>query len=214
MAKKASLAPAPARNLANDMAAAQVLKSQLQDAFGEDVDQPLIRDMIEGETGLFEAIDAVLAQIGADMAGIDGIKAFEATLSARKDRLLRRVESLRTMLVTALDMIGERRFERPLATLTLKDVPPKLVVTDEAAIPSEFWKPQDPVLDRKGLGDALKASQRTLEAKLAELAERHAAGEIADSDLPNLRGQIASHFPPIPGAELGNGSVTVQIRFS
>jgi hypothetical protein len=44
----------------------------------------------------------------------------------------------------------------PLCTITRKAVPPKAQITDEAQIPSRFWKRADPTLDKKAILDALK----------------------------------------------------------
>jgi len=164
------------RNLSKEIAAATALKEQLRDIVGED-DTQLLADMIEGETGLLETIDAILGQIGNDASLIEGIELFEAKQSARKERLKKRTALMKAMLVNALDIIGQRKFERPIATVSLKSVAPKLVVTDEVLIPSKYFVPVDPSLDRKALADDLKDKQT------------------------------------IPGAELDNGGITIQIRF-
>jgi len=41
----------------------------------------------------------------------------------------------------------------------MKAVPQKLIVTDESQIPTRFFKPQPPKLDRKELLDALKIGE-------------------------------------------------------
>lgn len=210
-----SAAAAPARDLERDMVAAQILRRQLEECYGdEEADAQLLRDMIEGETGLFEAVDRVLGQIAFDQATIEGIKRFETTVAARKKRLEGRVETLRTLLLNALDIVGDRTMERPLATITAKPVAPSLTVTDEARIPTVYFKTKDPELDRKKLTDALKEHRNTLEQKLAELSDKIAAGEIPDVDAAAARERLIAAFPPIPGAELGNGGTALQIRFS
>lgn len=209
----AAKAPTVMRDLQKDMAAAATLKAQLKDILGEDeLDADTLKDSIEGETGLFETIDAVLAQIGEDNARIEGIEEYLKKVSGRKSRLDKRVETLRTMLAVTLEILEEKRFERPLATITLKEVAPKLVVVDEAAIPSQFYKTPEPVLSRKELSDALKLRGIALEALEVE---RKNSGMTTDNQMyrDKLQAIIAAH-PPIPGAELGNGGVTVQVRFS
>ena len=106
------------RDLAKDLAAARVLKSQLADMFGDQPDADLLSDSIEGETDLFETIDRALAQIAADEANVDGLKKLTTTLAARRSRLENRCDALRTMLLNVLDMLGERRMERPAATIS------------------------------------------------------------------------------------------------
>lgn len=207
-------AAAPARDLQRDLNAATILKQQLTEMFGEEADADLIRDSIEGETGLFEAIDAVLLQIAADAGHIDGIADATKALGARKKRLENRVEALRTILLNAMDVVGDTRMERPIATMTAKPIAAGLSVTDEAVIPTIYYSQPDPVLDRKKLLDALKSNRDTLEDKLAELSGKIAAGEISEADAGDARARLIAAFPPIPGAELGNGGTTIQIRFS
>src|SRR5215467_12622270 len=80
-----------------------------------------------------------------------------------------RVDTMRTMLAGALEIIEEKRFERPLATITLKPTPRKLLITDEWEIPERFWKRPDPELSKKDLADAIKDYEQTLQGKLDEI---------------------------------------------
>ena len=52
-----------------------------------------------------------------------------------------------------------RKLELPTATLSIKAVPAKAEITDEALLPSKFFKAQDPKLDKKAVLDALKAKE-------------------------------------------------------
>lgn len=213
MAKK-PFTPSVTRDLQKDLAAAGALKHQMKEMFGEESDVELLQGMVEGETGLFETIDAVLGQIALDQSNIDGIKKFATTIAGRKKRLEDRVENLRGMLLNALDILEETRFERPIATLTKKSLAPKLLITEEAEIPTSFWVPQDPTLDRAALAEALKARRDTLKQKLDELAERRQSEGLDEAAASELHDRIIAAFPIIPGAELDNGGATVQIRFS
>ena len=214
MTRKAAPASAP-RDLQKELAAAGALKFQLTEIFGEgETDTALLKDAIEGETQLLETVDVVLRQIAADETHIEGIKAHQKIVTGRKSRLEKRTETLRTMLASALEIMEERKLERPLAVLTLKATAPKLVITDEAAIPSRFWKTPEPELARGDLADELKAHQETLTGKLAEIAEALASGAIDADQAEDNREAVVAAFPSIPGAEFDGGGSTVQIRFS
>lgn len=202
------------RDMQKELAAAGTLKFQLAEAFGEEQDLALLRDMVEGETNLDGAIDRVLEQMAMDVANIQGLEKFESTMAARRKRLGDRVEAMRSMLLNAMDILEERRIERPVALLTLKALPPKLLVTDEAEIPTSFFKQPDPVLSKKDLTDALKDRRDTLEQKLAELRERQEAGEIDAEKATEATQRLIAAFPPIPGAELDNGGATIQVKWS
>jgi hypothetical protein len=56
-----------------------------------------------------------------------------------------------------MEEAGIDRIFEPDFTLSLRNAPPGLVLTDETLIPDWFWIPQSARLDRKGLLDTLKA---------------------------------------------------------
>lgn len=187
--------------LSKQMEAARILREQIADIAAGDVD--FIRDTIEGETKLHEQIAALVASIAEDEALADGVKALVDNLGARKRRFEGRAELKRTLVASAMEIGELKKIETPAGTVSLKPVPPKLVPTEEAEIPSQFWKAGDPTLDRKALGDALKARAAALsDAQKIEDAEERAVA-IAAAE--------AAH-PPIPGATLSNGSTTISIR--
>ena len=119
--KRRPPAPDARRDLEKELAAAEALKFQLTSVFNEgESDTDLLKDMVEGETNLFETIDRILLQIALDKANLVGIDKSMSTIEVRKKRLEGRVDTMRTMLASALEIIEEKRFERPLATVTLK----------------------------------------------------------------------------------------------
>jgi Siphovirus Gp157 len=134
--------------------AARVMREQIA-ALAEG-DEDFIRDTLEGETDLETLIRAMLAGVGEDEAMADGLKAYAEQLSARRDRLAQRAKLRRTLICSAMEIAGRRSIETDVGTVTLSDVKPKAVVTDEAAIPSKFFKVPPPVLDMPALNTALR----------------------------------------------------------
>lgn len=126
---------------------------------------------IEGETNLIEAITSAVERIADLEAMSDATKSRLDDLKARRDRFDRQSENIRTALVAALGAVEMRKLELPIATLTIKAVPPKAVVHAEADLPSRFWKPQDPKLDLKAITDALKAKEEVPGASLSNGSE-------------------------------------------
>lgn len=210
-------APAPdaRRDLQKELAAAEALKFQLTAIYGEgEPDTVLLKDMVEGETDLFETVDRILLQITLDEANLVGIDKSKSTMEARKKRLEGRVDTMRTMIASALEILEEKRFERPLATVTLKPTPRKVFITDEASIPAIYWKASDPTLSKKDLADALKAHEETLQGKLDEIKAAVESGVISAEQAKEHAERVRAAFPAIPGAELDGGGSTVQIKFS
>jgi hypothetical protein len=101
-------------------------------------------------------------------------------------------------------MTEQQRLRRPSATLTLRRVPPDIVVLAEADIPADFFVPQPPPppkLDKAALKTALQIQAE----KLAEISV------ISD---PQARRQAHASLSTISGAVLGNGGFSLQIRRS
>lgn len=206
MAKK-TYTPNAQRDLEKDLGAAKVLKEHLLTILPEDgLDPATLHDMVQGETSLLETIEKVVELIGQDEAFAAGIAKHISTLQARKSRLEKRVDTLRAMIFNAMDMLEDKRIDLPIATLVLKLTPAKVVVIDEAEIPARFFETPAPVLVKKPLGDELKARR----AAFNDLESKHSDGRIPKEAMD----AFLAAFPPIPGAELDNGSATIQITFS
>lgn len=198
--RPSKVAPAELR-LHKEMEAVRVLREQITVLAGEDVD--FIRDTIEGETSLHEAISMLTASEAEDRALIAGIKELVDKLEGRSERIERRADHKRAMIASAMDLGELPKLETPAGTVSVRSVPPKLVLIEEADIPARYWKAAAPALDKKAVLDALKARQAAVADALAldDPGERTAALEAAK----------AAH-PEIPGATLSNGSRTISIR--
>ena len=151
-------------------------------------DDELLADMIEGETDLFEIIDRLIARRAENMALAAGAAQHIETMRGRRERFERLAEQDRTLITQAMLIAELPSVRRPVATLSLSARAAKLVIDDEAAIPSSFWKVGDPRLDRSALAEAVKASA--------------AARAEAIAGLP----------PEIPGAHLEAAPPSLTIR--
>ncbi len=76
-------------------------------------------------------------------------------MQERLGRFEARAERKRALLTQVMERAQLKKLQEPDFTVSLRAVPPGLVVCNEADIPQEFWKPQAPKLDRKGLLAAL-----------------------------------------------------------
>lgn len=159
--------------ISKEMRAAQALKESLL-SVTDDTDA--LRDTIEGETDLHETIALVMAAIRETEILETGLDAMTKALDERAVRLSARRSRYRAAIEQAMTIGEIKTLELADATITLKRVPPKLEIVDEAQIPAEFFEAVDPKLSRKAVQDALKDGRT------------------------------------VPGAILGNGSVTLSIR--
>lgn len=136
----------PEQRIAAEIEAAKALRIALGD---EASDEELYHIAIDGQTSLNEMIDAIYEHIQQDQELLDGIKARESELSERKTRIKDRQDYRRAKIEQALLIYGEK-IERPEATFSLAQRQAKVIVTDEHAIPSDYWK-LTPELDREKL---------------------------------------------------------------
>lgn len=136
--------------------AAQALVDTLRAREGDE-DAALVADMVEGETGFMEALDAAVAEIDACDVIAEGCKAVEEKIATRRRRAEHRRDKVRAAIEQALLIaeIGEK-VQRPTATLTLTHRKPALVVDDTADVPSDYFVPQPPKLDKAALRKAVE----------------------------------------------------------
>ncbi len=189
------------RDLEKELKAAELVREQVRDLAGDDL--ALIRDCVEGQMSLFEILSAMAESDGEDAALVESVAVYIKKLQDRKKRIEDRSEIRRALMATALDVAELPRLATAAGTITRKALPPKAIVVEEADIPTRFYTPQAPKLDRTALLGALKA-------RAAAIAEISAA-----PGSPGYKEELALidlEQPPIPGATLSNGGTTIQIR--
>lgn len=151
--------------LSREAEAARTLILNLKDVIADD--EGMAIDMIEAETGLLEAIDGALSRMGELESLCEAVELRVSKLSSRKARFEAQQERIKTSIALAMEMVGLQKMERPEATLSIRAVPASVVIVNESDIPSQFWKPQAPKLDRKLVLSALKDGTAVEGAKLS-----------------------------------------------
>lgn len=224
------------RSLQFEIEAAKTLMANIRALVGED-DEATLRDTFEGETTLDDALRRCLIAEDEDQILIDGIKSREAELYERRKRAEKRIEQRRGLIEQAMTLAQKDKWVLPIGTISLGKPGKKVDVTDESKIPSAYWKPQDPALDRKALGEALKAIDQaiasahalpaplqrtdalisvvsTMFTQTPELTSALERMRIAND--PDLRLELAENivrgFEPISGANLVPSNRSVSIR--
>lgn len=145
------------RKLHLEMEAAKRLKEKLQSAYGDDAE--LIADMIEGETGLHEAIAKASLELAAVEGEKEGIEIAIAKLKARLTRHCERAQGIRDAIQAAMETAELTSLKTPAATLSIRPSPPSVEITDQAALPAIFLKQPPPVPDKNALKASLKSGE-------------------------------------------------------
>lgn len=149
--------------------AAKVLLANIRDVIGDD--DEMIATAVEGETSLVETISAAVDRIAELNSHCEALDVRCKELGERRSRFEDQASRIKAAIHVAMGHGELRKLELPQATLSLRPVPPKAEITDEAAIPSKFWKAQDPKLDKKAVLDALKSKEEIPGASLSNGGE-------------------------------------------
>jgi hypothetical protein len=194
---------ASVHTLRTELHGVHLLCDRLREEFADDPD--LASSMIEGETGIHEAIAAAARAVFEDEARLIGLNTMLKILQGRKTRLEGRIELMRAAICEAMRIAHVRSRDYGFCTVSLKPTSATAMITDEAAIPSTFWKAQDPKLDVKGLTTYLRLRQKAVAFSLSisDDAER-----IASMD------RTEAEFPAGPGAQLSEPALTVALKWS
>lgn len=135
--------------------AAKLLRERLKAEFARDPE--LAASMIEGETGIHEAIEEAAKAVFEDTGRLAGLDTMIDALVTRKDRIEQRIGIMRTAICVAMQEAEIPTKDLGFCTVTRKPLPQSAQITDEAQIPADYWKPQDPKLDKRAVLAALKA---------------------------------------------------------
>ncbi len=120
------------------------------------IDEQTLADTVEGLTDLHEILEAILRAAIEDEALATGLKGRIAEMESRLERLKDRASKRRQIAKDVMIELDLKKVTAPDFTASIRAGTPGLMVIDEAAIPSIYWEPQGPKLDRKGLVAELK----------------------------------------------------------
>lgn len=116
-------------------------------------DDDLLGDMLEGETDAADVLDALIADKQDADAMAAAIKAHIQELARRRSRMEARAASCKVAMQQLLELCHMRKWQRPLATVSLTARKPRRIVTDETAVPDDFAK-WERKIDRTALQNA------------------------------------------------------------
>jgi len=120
------------------------------------IDEQTLADTVEGLTDLHEILTAVIRAALADEAIAAGLKVRVAEMEDRLARLQDRAAKRRQIAKDVMVELDLKKLTAPDFTASIRPGMPALTVIDEAAVPSIYWEPRDPRLNRQGLVADLK----------------------------------------------------------
>jgi hypothetical protein len=125
-------------------------------ALEPELDEQTLADTVEGLTDLHEILAVIVRAALADEALVTGLKGRIAEMQERLERLQERAAKRRQIVKDTMVELDLKKLTAPDFSASIRPGMPALLVIDEAAVPSIYWEPREPRLDRQGLLAELK----------------------------------------------------------
>ena len=133
----------------------RALKERLK-AQDPQLDDETLADTVEGLTDVHEILAAIVRAALADEALATGLKGRIAEMQERLERLQERAAKRRQIVKDTMVELDLKKLTAPDFSASIRPGMPALMVIDETAVPSIYWEPREPRLDRQGLLAELK----------------------------------------------------------
>jgi hypothetical protein len=125
-------------------------------ALDPELDEETLADTVEGLTDLHEILAAIVRAALADEALATGLKGRIAEMQERLERLQERASKRRQIVKDTMVELDLKKLTAPDFSASIRPGMPALLVIDDQAVPSIYWEPREPRLDRQGLLAELK----------------------------------------------------------
>ena len=132
------------------------------------IDEQTLADTVEGLTDLHEIVQAVIRSALADEALARGLKCRISDMQCRLDRLEDRASKRRQIAKDVMVELDLKKLNAPDFTASIREGIPSLMVLNEEAVPSIYWQPSEPRLNRQELAYELKQGAEIVGVALSD----------------------------------------------
>jgi hypothetical protein len=144
----------------------QAIRDHLR-AEDPDLDEQTLADTVEGLTDLQDIVRAIIRSALVDEALAAGLKIRIAEMQGRLTRLDDRASKRRQIARDVMVDVDLKKITAPDFTVSIRPGSPGLIVVDETKIPSTYFVPREPKLDRLGLLAAIKDDDQVTGVQLS-----------------------------------------------
>ena len=132
------------------------------------IDEQTLADTVEGLTDLHEIVQAIIRAALSDEALVLGLKCRISDMQGRLDRLQDRASKRRQIARDVMVELDLKKLNAPDFTASIRGGIPSLMVINEDAVPSIYWQPSEPRLNRQELAYELKQGAEIAGVALSE----------------------------------------------
>ena len=133
-----------------------------------DLDEQTLADTVEGLTELPEILEAIIRSALVDEALVKGLKCRVAEMQSRIERFQDRASKRRAIAKDVMVDLDIKKINAPDFTASIRAGLPALLVLNEEEVPSVYWQPSEPRLDRQSLAHDLKHGSEIAGVALSE----------------------------------------------
>jgi hypothetical protein len=131
------------------------------------IDEECLADTVEGLSDLPEILTTILRGALTDEALADGLKGRIAEMEDRLGRLKDRAAKRRQIVKETMVALDLKKLTAEDLTASIRAGMPNLMVLDQESVPSLYWEPGQPRLNRQDLLNDLKRGAEVTGAVLS-----------------------------------------------
>lgn len=118
----------------------ETIAADLRDMLGDDFDDATFLDTLDGETDALDIADKLIAAMQDADALAAAAKAQADALTARASRLKARSAAYKAQMLTLLQATGQKKLERPAATISRRAGSLSVQIVDAENVPTQLCR--------------------------------------------------------------------------
>jgi len=135
----------------------------------DDLDQQTLLDTLDAiEDSIEDKAENTAKLIRSWEAEANAIKEEEKRLAERRKAVENRISSLKLYLQIQLEVAGIDKVKRPTLTVSIRNNPPSVNISDETLIPSTYMIPQPDKISKTEIAKVLKSGEFVPGAELVQ----------------------------------------------